>query len=59
MTGNPVVQPAKMICKSLDALTREVYMLRRDLNDKDKLDEMIEELDKGSDQIPPPLDREE
>lgn len=42
-----------MICKSLDALTREVYMLRRDLNDKDKLDEMIEELDKGSDQIPP------
>lgn len=53
------VTAAKMICKSLDALTREVYMLRRDLNDKDKLDEMIEELDKGSDQIPPTHDREE
>lgn len=59
MTGNPVVQAAKMICKSLDALTREVYMLRRDLNDKDKLDEMIEELDKGARQIPPPHDRAE
>lgn len=47
------VQVAKMICKSLDALTREVYMLRRDLNDKDKLDEMLKELDKGDEQIPP------
>lgn len=43
-----------MICKSMDALTREVYMLRRDLNDKDKLKEMLEELDKGAGQIPPP-----
>lgn len=59
MTGNHVVQAAKMICKSLDALTREVYMLRRDLNDKDKLKEMLEELDKGAGQIPPPHDREE
>lgn len=53
MTGNPVVQAAKMIRKSLDALTREVYMLRRDLNDKDKLKEMLEELEKGDGQIPP------
>ena len=43
-----------MICKSMDALTREVYMLRRDLNDKDKLKEMLEELDKGAGQIPLP-----
>lgn len=48
-----------MICKSMDALTREVYMLRRDLNDKDKLKEMLEELDKGVGQIPPPHDRAE
>ena len=54
MTENPVAQAAKMICKSMDALTREVYMLRRDLNDKDKLKEMLEELDKGSGQIPLP-----
>lgn len=52
------VHVAKMICKSIDALTREVYMLRRDLNDKDKLDKMIEELDKEYDQIPCSLDRE-
>lgn len=48
-----------MICKSLDALTREVYMLRRDVNDKDKLDEMLKELDKGARQISPPHDRAE
>lgn len=58
MTGNPTITAAKMICKSIDALTREVYMLRRDLNDKDKLDKMIEELDKEYDQIPCSLDRE-
>lgn len=58
MTGNPTITAAKMICKSMDALTREVYMLRRDLNDKDKLKEMLEELDKGAGQIPPTHDRE-
>ena len=58
MTGNPTITAAKMICKSIDELTREVYMLRRDLNDKDKLDKMIEELDKEYDQIPCSLDRE-
>lgn len=52
------ITAAKMICKSIDALTREVYMLRRDLNDKEKLDKMIEDLDKEYDQIPCPLDRE-
>ncbi len=56
--NSPEITAAKMICKSIDALTREVYMLRRDLNDKDKLDKMIEELDKEYDQIPCSLDRE-
>lgn len=56
--NSPEITAAKMICKSIDALTREVYMLRRDLNDKDKLDKMIEELDKEYDQTPCSLDRE-
>ena len=29
MTGNPMITAAKMICKSIDALTREIYMLRK------------------------------
>lgn len=57
--NSPEITAAKMICKSIDTLTREVYMLRRDLNDKDKLKKMLEELDKGAGQIPPPHDRAE
>ena len=53
MTGNPMITAAKMICKSIDALTREVYMLRKDILEGDKLNEEMEELDKGSGQIPP------
>lgn len=41
------VTAAKMICKSLDALTREVYMLRRDVAEKDILEKEMLELDKG------------
>lgn len=55
--NSPEITAAKMICKSIDALTREVYMLRRDLNDKEKLDKMIEELDKELKDIPPIHDR--
>lgn len=51
MTGNPVVQAAKMICKSMDALTREVYMLRRDVAEKDILKKGMLELDKGLKEI--------
>ena len=47
MTGNHVVQAAKMICKSIDALTREVYMLRKDVAEKDILEKEMLELDKG------------
>ena len=35
MTGNPMITAAKMICKSIDALTREIYMLRKDVAEKD------------------------
>ena len=51
--NSPEITAAKMICKSIDALTREVYMLRRDLNDKDTLKKMLEELDKGAGLYPP------
>lgn len=57
--NSPEITAAKMICKSIDALTREVYMLRKDILEGDKLNEEMEELDKGSGQIPPPHDRAE
>lgn len=41
------VHVAKMICKSVDALTREVYLLRKDILEGWKLNAEIEELDKG------------
>lgn len=55
--NSPEITAAKMICKSIDALTREVYMLRKDILEGDKLNEEMEELDKGAEQIPPPFDR--
>lgn len=55
--NSPEITAAKMICKSIDALTREVCMLRKDILDGDKLNEEIEELDKGAEQIPLPFDR--
>ena len=45
-----------MICKSVDALTREVYLLRKDILEGWKLNAEIEELDKEPKQIPPPYD---
>ena len=39
MTGNPTITAAKMICKSIDALTREIYMLRKDIAETDDLEE--------------------
>ena len=57
MTGNPMITAAKMICKSIDALTREIYMLRKDVAEKDILEKEMLELDKGSKDIPPAHDR--
>lgn len=45
--NSPEITAAKMICKSIDALTREVYMLRKDILDGYKLNEEMKELDKG------------
>lgn len=53
----PEITAAKMICKSIDALTREVYLLRKDILDGWKLNAEMRELDKGTEQIPPPHDR--
>ena len=46
------VYVAKMICKSIDALTREIYMLRKDILEGWKLNAEIEELDEEPKQIP-------
>lgn len=51
--NSPEVTAAKMICKSVDALTREIYLLRKDVLDGQKLNAEMRELGKGADQIPP------
>lgn len=51
--NSPEITAAKMICKSIDALTREVYMLRKDILEGWKLNAEMAELDKGAEQIPP------
>lgn len=51
----PEITAAKMICKSVDALTREVYLLRKDILEGWKLNAEIEELDKEPKQIPPSI----
>lgn len=49
------VHVAKMICKSIDALTREIFLLRKDILEGWKLVDEMKELDKGND-IPPTPD---
>ena len=51
--NSPEITAAKMICKSIDALTREIHLLRKDVLDGWKLNMEMRELDKGADQIPP------
>ena len=55
--NSPEITAAKMICKSIDALTREVYMLRKDILEGWKLNAEMAELDKGAERIPPTHDR--
>lgn len=49
------VRAAKMICKSIDALTREIFLLRKDILEGWKLVDGMKKLDKGND-IPPTPD---
>lgn len=55
--NSPEITAAKMICKSVDALTREVYMLRNDILNGWKLNDKMNELDKGAVGIPPTHDK--
>lgn len=41
------VRAAKMICKSIDALTREIFLLRKNIFEGWKLAAEMKELDKG------------
>ena len=52
---NDYIHAAKMICKSIDALTREIFLLRKDILEGWKLVHEMKELDKGND-IPPTPD---
>lgn len=56
--NSPEITAAKMICESIDALTREVYLLRKDILDGWKLNDEMRELDKGAAGILPTHDRE-
>lgn len=49
------VKDAKMICKSIDALTREIFLLRKDILEGLRLVAEIKELDREND-IPPTPD---
>lgn len=55
--NSPEVTAAKMICKSLDALTREVWMLRKDILEGKKLNDEMKGLEMEDEQIPPPGNR--
>lgn len=46
--NNPEIMAAKMICKSVDALTREIYLLRKSMEEKAQPKQEEKE-----DQIPP------
>lgn len=50
--NSPEITSAKMICKSIDALTHEIYMLRMDIENIRSEKEIIEQGEKGS----PPYD---
>ena len=49
------VKDAKMICKSIDALTREIFLLRKNIFEGWKLAAEMKELDKGNDIPPTPV----
>lgn len=51
--NSPEVTAAKMICKSIEALTREIHLLRKDVLDGWKLNAEMRELNKGMIESPP------
>ena len=49
---NPQIKAAKMICKSIDALRKEIHMLRMDVLHGEELKEQMKDLDEFSEGSP-------
>ena len=49
---NPQIKAAKMICKSIDALRKEIHMLRMDILHGERLKEQMKYLDESSEGSP-------
>lgn len=54
---NPQIKAAKMICKSIDALRKEIHTLRMDMLHGEELKEQMKDLDESSEG--PPLYQDE
>lgn len=50
---SPKIKAAKMICKSIDALRKEIHMLRMDMLYGEELKEQMKDLDESSEGSPP------
>lgn len=49
---SPEIKAAKMICKSIDALRKEIHMLRMDMLYREELKEQMKDLDESSEGSP-------
>lgn len=49
---DPKIKAAKMICKSIDALRKEIHMLRMDMLHGEELKEQMKDLDESSEGSP-------
>lgn len=49
---DPQIKAAKMICKSIDALRKEIHMLRMDMLYGEELKEQMKDLDESSEGSP-------
>ena len=45
---NPQIKAAKMICKSIDSLRKEIHMLRMDMLHREELKEQMKDLDESA-----------
>lgn len=49
---NPQIKAAKMICKSIDSLRKEIHMLRMDMLYGKELKEQMKDMDESSEGSP-------
>lgn len=49
---DPQIKAAKMICKSIDALRKEIHMLRMDMLHGEELKKQMKDLDESSEGSP-------